>query len=228
MSWYALSPEIFWTTIKPNFGKKFPPFFGGFLTYFDLADGGCAFGIQKQQQQSEEQDIVGVTVFSEYDPLSKKQRWCKSRILDKLAQHFVAIRAYMSMKSDPLGVPEVLLRDPAAKKHFDEAVGELNGFFQPIQDWHLEYGPQEKHLYIGIIATDPEQQGAGFGLRMMTLLGQAADEVGLACYLECPDHNRKFYEKCGYRLAKRIPANEMCVRVGTGLCLMVRPANKAP
>ncbi|KAL3910847.1 MAG: hypothetical protein SGILL_007528 [Bacillariaceae sp.] len=105
----------------------------------------------------------------------------------------------------------------------------MDGLLWKFKEWHLQYGPQEKHVYIGIVGTDPVSQGTGCGLRLMTLIGQAADQLGLPCYLEAPDYNRKFYEKCGFHLTKEIPKEDIGEFLGdhsVALCLMVRPPKK--
>jgi ribosomal protein S18 acetylase RimI-like enzyme len=60
---------------------------------------------------------------------------------------------------------------------------------------------KDNHQYIMLIGVDPNQQGQGYGSRLMLPVLKAAEEKGQACYLET--HNSKnvsFYEKFGFKV----------------------------
>jgi ribosomal protein S18 acetylase RimI-like enzyme len=55
------------------------------------------------------------------------------------------------------------------------------------------------HIYLQVLAVDPEAQGSGLGRKMLVALNKYADVMGLPLYLECSgEKNPKIYEKFGY------------------------------
>lgn len=66
---------------------------------------------------------------------------------------------------------------------------------------HIEYGPATKHLFVQVVAMDPDFQGRGYGKQMMNAINDLADHMGKAVYLECGGKkNPRFYEKFGYEV----------------------------
>ena len=55
------------------------------------------------------------------------------------------------------------------------------------------------HIFVQIVAVDPEEQGKGLGKKMMQAVIAIADEMKLPLYLECDGgKNEAFYTKCGF------------------------------
>ena len=66
---------------------------------------------------------------------------------------------------------------------------------------HLE-NANSPHIYIAILATDPQHQRNGYGGKLMRAAVRVADDAGLPAYLETGDPNRKFYESFGFEVVK--------------------------
>jgi len=78
----------------------------------------------------------------------------------------------------------------------------------------------EPHLYLATLAVDPEQQGKGFGRRLLELMVEQADRSGQACYLETAlGRSVGLYRKSGFEVAEKLTVP------GTGaqLWAMTRP-----
>jgi len=165
----------------------------GFFAYETLQKGGFSLGIKDEEDGS----LKSLVIFREYDPAKEKRH----SLLDKIRDFVTSFRAYFSMKGDPVGLPKIL-DDPLLNKKFQSSSTVAQQIVEPMHKWHTQYAPQQKHWYVAIVASDIDCQGKGYGKKVIDLLGQAADQIGIACYLECPDYNRKFYEKCGYTATK--------------------------
>ena len=63
------------------------------------------------------------------------------------------------------------------------------------------------HIFVNIVAVDPDQQGHGFGGMFLGFLGKLADKLEVPMYLETTgDRNRAFYtNKANFNLAGALP-----------------------
>eukprot|EP00931_Biecheleriopsis_adriatica_P077932 TRINITY_DN51401_c0_g1_i1.p1 TRINITY_DN51401_c0_g1~~TRINITY_DN51401_c0_g1_i1.p1 ORF type:complete len:286 (+),score=52.01 TRINITY_DN51401_c0_g1_i1:47-904(+) len=61
------------------------------------------------------------------------------------------------------------------------------------------------HIYVQVLAVDPEVQGQGVGGKLLRAVNQIADKFNLPLYLECDGHskNEAVYKKFGYAVAVR-------------------------
>jgi GNAT superfamily N-acetyltransferase len=65
--------------------------------------------------------------------------------------------------------------------------------------------PAEIYWYLGVLATHPQRQREGLGTALLTPILDEADRLGIACCLETSTaHNRRFYERRGFRRATEI------------------------
>jgi hypothetical protein len=85
--------------------------------------------------------------------------------------------------------------------------------------------------HIEDISVAKDQQGKKLGLRIIQALDAIAQEKG--CYkaiLDCSEHNRPFYEKCGYKLAgvQMVSSSWRFWGQGTGLIRDSRGIMMAP
>ena len=188
---------------------------GFFIHETTVQKGGLAFGIQEESSDDSDSNrdnnnnnkgdgstIKAVVIFREYDP-SKENK--TPSFLDQIRSTVGGIWAFYSMKSDQLGFPEILQNDSNKLKQFRKSGEAMEPAFAQLHHLHHEYGPPEKHWYVAVVATDPVSQGKGYGKRVINLLGQVADLTGMPCYLECPEYDRTFYEKCGgYKALKLV------------------------
>ena len=181
----------------------------GFFLYELLhSKNGIAFGIRDehdqvgQPSQDSANEFKAVVVFREYNPRVEERKGTFSFLINRIREFLRNMRAYLSMKSDSLGLPTILLNDKE-KMHVFERCG-IEQMSAQLKMWHSQYGPRVPHWYIGLVATDPNSQGQGFGRKVMNLLGQAADECNAVCYLESPKRNGGFYKKWGYTITQRI------------------------
>ena len=87
-------------------------------------------------------------------------------------------------------------------------------FLQEMEKVHA----REPHWYLGVLGTDPLQQGKGFGSAVMAPVLKRCDESGVAAYLESSkESNVSFYERHGFRVT-----SELTVKGGPTLWLMWR------
>ncbi|KAH9829665.1 uncharacterized protein C8Q71DRAFT_396670 [Rhodofomes roseus] len=56
--------------------------------------------------------------------------------------------------------------------------------------------------------TRPDRQRRGYGNMLMAMANAEADELGVESYVVTSAHNVKFYESCGYVVAKRFFVGE--------------------
>ena len=159
----------------------------GFFAHEQLTMGGTMFGIRDNSSGA----VKAVIVFREYGVKSEKKA-------NKIVAFYHNFRAYISMSRDPLGLPEIL-KDKVEMKRYQRGMARMEALDGVMRGWHEKYGPREPHFYVGIVASDPENQGKGYCKELMQLLGAAADECHIACYLETQEKNRPYYEKFGYK-----------------------------
>ena len=112
------------------------------------AKNGLAFGLRDKQNGH----VKAVVVFREYQPAKE------------ITEFITMMRAYFQMKNDPLGVPKILQNDKTKRKKFEEASQSIQPMQEMMHDWHCQYAPNpEPHWYVGLVATDPDCQGKGYG-----------------------------------------------------------------
>ena len=139
-----------------------------------------------------------VAALREYRPAQENKH---PSLLTKFRDFIINMRAYFHMKADPVGLPKTL-KDKERRKTFKESSQAVEPMQGMMHDWHCRYAPQENHFYVALVATEPDYQGHGYGKMIMSILNSAADECNMACYLEAPEENLKFYESVGYQITK--------------------------
>ncbi len=78
--------------------------------------------------------------------------------------------------------------------------------------------PREPHWYLGVLGTEPLQQGKGFGSAVMAPVLKRCDERGVGAYLESSkESNVPFYERHGFRVTR-----ELKMKRGPSVWLMWR------
>ena len=65
------------------------------------------------------------------------------------------------------------------------------------QKLHKAHG-STPHIFVQIVAVDPEEHGKGLGKNSMQAVNKIADDLKLPLYLECDGKNEAFYTKCGF------------------------------
>lgn len=149
-------------------------------------------------------DIVAVASVLEFDPSLEnedtKSGWW-SNIIPKLRKIAVD-RSIQRHLADE--VPE-LYTSEAYKDDLQKFVRKLvGGVVAHLPSWHREHGPRGKHWWVHDVGVHPDHQGRGIGKSLMSRLNEAADIVGMACYLYCAgERNKGFYESVGYSVAGR-------------------------
>ncbi len=74
-------------------------------------------------------------------------------------------------------------------------------YLQELEKAH----PRQPHWYLGVLGTDPLQQGKGFGSAVMAPVLKRCDESGVAAYLESSkEANVPFYERHGFRVTREL------------------------
>lgn len=80
--------------------------------------------------------------------------------------------------------------------------------------------PESPHWYLGVVATEPEQQGRGLGARILRPVLETCDKEGIPAYLESSNaRNLPFYFRQGW-----IQTGEIVVADGPTLFPMWREA----
>lgn len=63
--------------------------------------------------------------------------------------------------------------------------------------------PQEEHVYVHAVATEPDHQGHGHGARLLAALRTRATEKSLFCLESTNARNHPFYLRNGFRAGAR-------------------------
>ena len=119
-----------------------------------------------------------------------------------------------------MGAPPCIARGVLQDKLIMERMDIMEGLMQEL---HHAHAPG-KHLYVAVVAVDPDSHGQGICSQMMRCLSQIADSAELPCYLETDsEFNRSVYKRYGYEVVedremKRADSDEE----GVHLCAMVR------
>lgn len=141
----------------------------------------------------ESPSLQSLAIVRECDPaieFSGPHRW------DKFVSNFMGIWLYMTARFK--GTIPSMFSDSKTMQLVEERGDDLDS---TLKECHKFYGPQDKHIYVFCIGTDPNYQGRGYGKQLMNQISEIADSAGQACYLECGgDKNRSFYEKFGYKV----------------------------
>jgi ribosomal protein S18 acetylase RimI-like enzyme len=65
--------------------------------------------------------------------------------------------------------------------------------------------PQEPHLYLSVLGTDPSAQGRGIGSALLTPALAQCDADGVPAYLESSkERNVAFYARHGFRVTEEL------------------------
>jgi len=126
---------------------------------------------------------------------------------------------YMMCLSLSLGVPTAI-KDKNVKSRFT-AGGEAN------KRAHEKWAPSP-HWYLMTFASDPEEQGKGYGREMMGFITNLADKTGHPIYLETyGPRNERFYSRNGFELKQRtvLKTEDESLEKHGGEAAMVRPPN---
>lgn len=95
-------------------------------------------------------------------------------------------------------------------RHYDlrlaDAVGatHVHRFRQLDQAMHAHHPAGHPHAYLAFLAVHPDQQGHGYGSRLLSNHHGQCDRMGLPTYLEATGaRNERLYARHGYRLRGR-------------------------
>ena len=193
MTMAMLGPLGLGSDDKSQERQELTAFSMGFFVFELLQKGGLAMGIRQDGS------LRAAIVFREYNAAMEDGQ---PKLIAKIKKFVLMTRAYFKMKGDPLGLPKILVEDKEFKKKFSASFQTLLPLVDEMRKWHGEYGPKEPHWYVGIVGSDPESQGNGYCKQAMNLLARAADANKKACYLECVDKNRAYYEKFGFEVTE--------------------------
>ena len=65
--------------------------------------------------------------------------------------------------------------------------------------------PVDRHFYLSVLGTEPEQQGGGIGSALLGPVLRRCDSDGVGAYLECSkESNVDFYARHGFTVTERI------------------------
>lgn len=82
-------------------------------------------------------------------------------------------------------------------------LGRLKVVGKQMSILHAKHSPG-RHLYVHCFATAADEQGKGYGRKLMTFLTNASNEMQVNAYLECSGtRNERFYTNNGYVLQER-------------------------
>lgn len=83
------------------------------------------------------------------------------------------------------------------------------------------FHPDEPHLYLGTIGTDPDHRRLGYASALLEQLTDDADRRAVGAYLECScEHNVALYRRMGFEVREEVEP----IGRGPRLWLMWRPA----
>jgi GNAT superfamily N-acetyltransferase len=100
-----------------------------------------------------------------------------------------------------LGGTELLRSFPMVLRTFGTALPRALRVLSMIEKVH----PKEPHWYLGVLGTDPSQQGKGIGSALMQPVLDKCDREGLPAYLESSkDRNVPFYARHGFEVTQEV------------------------
>jgi ribosomal protein S18 acetylase RimI-like enzyme len=134
-------------------------------------------------------NIMSVVSVQEFDPVIRSAK--ESSFLGKLQKNWRSVKTMMKFIAE---TPE-LFKSKEDRRIFVE---KTKKFEDDATKWQIQYGPNNKHWYVHVVACNPEFQGQGNGRALMTKLCEMADQMGQDMYLEAGETNRPFYEKFGF------------------------------
>ncbi len=77
----------------------------------------------------------------------------------------------------------------------------MNRYFGQV----FRHDPRRPHWHVGPVAVDPQLQGRGIGMKLMTALSERVDEAGGLAHLETDkSENVRFYTRAGYETAEMV------------------------
>lgn len=197
-------PFLHWATSHHKFASQDEreQFFRFIMSYPFLEDlSGNSFQLSSQPQQQQQQlapdnTILSVVTVQEFDPAVHAA---------KQASLFYKIQKYWAMMTTTLQIifqlkekTPPLFEDKKHKEDLKIFTEKTQEWEQEYVKWHIQYGPDDTHWYVHMVACNPQFQGQGKGKELMTKLCQLADHRGQAMYLEAGEPNRRFYEKFGF------------------------------
>ena len=198
-------------------------FFRYMVSYPLLEDLSCNNNFQLSLQNPDGK-IISVVSVQEFDPAVHARK--VSSFMGRLQKNWRFVKTMMKFIAE---TPELFKSKDlqGEQKIFVEKTKkyEVDG-----TKWQIQYGPQNKHWYVHLVACHPEFQGQGKGREMMTKLCEMADTMGQDMYLEAGEKNRLFYEKFGFVVKHTEPfydPQNVDNAEPIQLQLMVREANKS-
>lgn len=85
------------------------------------------------------------------------------------------------------------------------ALGRHTGRSMVLSELMKRHHPEEPHWYLGVIGSDPDVRGAGFGRELMTSRLDRCDAEGAPCYLESTkESNVPYYLRFGFEVTGEI------------------------
>ena len=133
-------------------------------------------------------EMVAAGVVTEVDP-NKAKTW--SHAVSEVWRFFTAF--VKNVLADGLPSWRTVFYHRIEFQSFGE---KISAAMESVQPHHPSY----VHWYVLVMGTHPQHQGKGHGAEIMKHIGVLADGAGRACFLECGESNRVFYEKMGYRI----------------------------
>jgi ribosomal protein S18 acetylase RimI-like enzyme len=144
-------------------------------------------------------NIMSVVSVQEFDPVFRSAK--ESSFLGKLQKNWRFVKTMMKFIAE---TPELFKRNDL-KEDRRIFVEKTKKFEDDATKWQIQYGPNNKHWYVHVVACNPEFQGQGNGRALMTKLCEMADQMGQDMYLEAGEKNRSFYEKFGFAVKHTEP-----------------------
>lgn len=156
--------------------------------------------------------LLSIAAAYEFDPKNALSKSWIKRTMRTIGKLLVFVNVVIHM------------RPPAAFEGMDtvfERLEIVEG--EKLTQYHGQYGPKEKHWYVETVGVDPESQGKGYGTELMEQIGKMADAEGKWCYLECTsEKNKRFFEKCGFKLVGTETVKDETDGATLDICFMTR------
>ena len=94
-------------------------------------------------------------------------------------------------------------QEEAVERLLEELLGtDAQRVFRAFELFEDKHPRDEPHFYLSLLATDPQQRGRGYGLRLLAAILAAIDAAGVPAYLEARNPaNVPLYERYGFRVA---------------------------
>ena len=177
------------------------------------------FGLKEKKEGG---DVVATFLVREYDSRQQSQWYTK---MGKSFRDF-NLGAKLAMNGE---IPEIYKSDDAdTKKRANLMTKKCEAYYKQFPAWHKEHGPEGRHWYLLVVATDPDHQGHGYASEMMKKINELADGQQMDIYFETGSERlQKFYEKFGYEVVeKKVVSNPEDSNDTVDAILMVRKCKK--